>query len=134
MILAADRDAHPTAEEIYIGAREKQPSIGMATIYRSLELFVEQDLVRKCEFGDGKTRFELKPGPNMPEVHHHHLICKECGRIVNYDNFREEERRFLAVVESRLSNRYDFEIDGHTIRFYGCCSQCREQQKNLHKN
>ena len=131
MILALDRDAHPTAEEIYIRARGRQPNIGIATIYRSLELFVEQELVRKCEFGDGKARFELKPGPDMPEVHHHHLICKECGRIVNYDNFREEERRFLEVVERGLSTRYDFEIEGHTIRFYGRCSHCREQRKKF---
>lgn len=62
----------------------------MATIYRSLDLFLQHNPIRKCQFGDGRTRFVLVPGPGVPEEHHH-LVCKNCGRIVDYDNFGEEE-------------------------------------------
>jgi len=127
-VLAENRDAHPTAEEIYTIARHEEPSMGMATVYRTLELFIEYHLVRKCDFGDGKARFELKTGVYSPVEHHHHLICKQCGKIVNYTNFREEEKRFLSVVEQGLSDKYAFEIEGHTIRFYGCCADCRQQE------
>ena len=48
---------------------------------------------------------------------------------MDYDNFCEEENQFLAVVQDGLARKYDFEIDAHTIRFYGYCQSCREKKK-----
>lgn len=122
-ILSENSGDHLTVEELYMKAYERNPSIGMATIYRTVDLLVNLGLAQRFEFGEGKARYELVPRPDEPG-HHHHIICKNCKRIINYDDFMEEEKEFLELVEQGLSERYNFEIEDHMIQFYGYCRDC----------
>ncbi len=114
---------HLSAEEIYLAVRQQYPSIGLTSIYRTLEILTGMGLVQKFDFGDGRARFELTGAPD--QEHHHHLICRRCGRVIDYRDFMEEELEFLRITERGLSKKYRFEISGHMIQFYGLCEKCR---------
>jgi len=120
----ADTTKHPSAEEIYITVHKKYPLIGLATVYRTLELLVQLGLIFKFDFGDGKARYELIQGSK--EDHHHHLVCTRCKRIVNYTEFIDDEVELLKKTEKGLSKKYNFKINNHIIQFYGLCDKCRE--------
>ena len=122
-ILTENQSEHLTVEDIYVIAHGENPSLGMATVYRTVDLLVKHGIAQKFEFGEGKARYELVPKPGDPG-HHHHLVCKKCKKIVNYDDFPEEEKSFLNMVEEGLSDRYNFEIEDHMIQFYGYCRDC----------
>jgi Fur family transcriptional regulator, ferric uptake regulator len=81
-ILTEKKEEHLSPEEIYEHIKDIYPEIGLATIYRTLQLFEEIGLVYKLNFDDGCYRYEIL-SPNNKEVHqHHHLICKKCGKII----------------------------------------------------
>ena len=73
----ANARKHLSAEDIYISVHSEYSSIGLATVYRTLELMVNNGLVYKFDFGDGRARYELAEG-GKSGGHHHHLICKKC--------------------------------------------------------
>jgi Fur family ferric uptake transcriptional regulator len=115
---------HLSAEDIYIKAVQINPSIGLTTVYRALELFTGIGIVQKFDFGDGKSRYELTKDPQNAD-HHHHLICMKCKKIINYDDFVEEELELMKKTEKALSKKHKFKIMHHIIHFYGICEQCR---------
>ncbi len=123
-ILHEHNGSHLTVEELYMYAYEENPSIGMATVYRTVDLLVKMGIAQKFEFGEGKARYELVPKPDEPG-HHHHLICNNCKKIINYDDFMEEEKHYLQIVEKGLENRYNFNIVDHKIMFMGECKDCQ---------
>lgn len=118
---------HPSAEEIYLIVHRKCPSIGLTTVYRTLELLVQMKLVCKSDFGDGRSRYELTIGQER-DKHHHHLVCAGCSKVIDYDDFLEEELELLQKTEKSLSRKYNFQIDGHIIQFYGLCERCRKKK------
>lgn len=122
-VLARNQQRHLTVEEIYLQAHDEKPSIGMATVYRAMNLFIRYGILHKFDFGEGRARYEMVPEPGKPG-HHHHLICLRCRKIINYDDFMEAERTFLEIMESGLARRYHFHIDDHIIHFYGYCEAC----------
>jgi len=115
---------HLSAEEIYLAARPLYPSIGLTSIYRTLEIMQKMGLVRKSDFGDGRARYELTSSQH--QGHHHHLICTCCGRIIDYCDFMDEELEFLKVTEKGLSKKYGFKINDHLIQFSGICDRCQK--------
>ena len=115
-----------SAEDIYILVRKVYPNIGFTTVYRTLDLLGQAGLVAKFDFGDGRARYELSPGPGGKK-HHHHLVCIDCGRVIDYDGFEQEEKEFLDKVETALSKKFNFKITRHLIQFYGLCGNCRRQ-------
>ena len=114
---------HPSAEEIYLSVHKVYSSIGLTTVYRTLELLVQNGLVFKFDFGDGRARYELSETPDNVR-HHHHLVCTECGRIIDYTDFIDEEKELLKKTERGLSKKYHFQIMNHLIQFYGLCDAC----------
>ena len=81
--------------------RGENPDIGLATVYRSLELFTSLDLVKKLDFGDGRSRYELNDH-NLSHSHHH-LICLGCGRVIEFtSDFAEEIRSRIRKMVSIL--------------------------------
>ena len=72
---------HLTSEEIYDLVKVKSPEIGLATVYRTVQLLVELDILSKLNLDDGFVRYELDTH-DEDEHHHHHLICTECGKIL----------------------------------------------------
>jgi Fur family ferric uptake transcriptional regulator len=115
-VLAEHPDEHLSADEIYSFVKEKHPDIGMATIYRTLDLLASLGIVQKINFGDGKARFEM----SQKESHqHHHLICLACNDII------EVKDDLLAHLEELISKEYGFEIQDHMVQFFGLCKKCQ---------
>jgi Fe2+/Zn2+ uptake regulation proteins len=108
---------HLSAEDIYELVRRQHPEIGVATIYRTLELFGNLGIVQKLEFGDGRHRYEL--GEHLAPQHHH-MICVCCGKVM------EGTGGFPEKIESgdRQSND-DFLILDYRLYIYGYCKACQ---------
>ncbi|MCK4926557.1 transcriptional repressor [Candidatus Aerophobetes bacterium] len=119
----AENPKHLSAEEVFLSVHEKYPGVGLATVYRTLDLLTQVGLVFKFDFGDGKSRYEL--ASEAVKGHHHHMVCTRCGRIVDYSDFMEEEVKFIKGLEAELSKKHNFKIDKHQIHFYGLCEGCR---------
>jgi len=118
-----NKGGHLSAEEVFMGLRNKIPSMGLATVYRTLELLTDLGIVHKFDFGDGRARYEFAEGP-ASLGHHHHLVCTSCKRIIDYTDFIKEETELLKRTESGLSKKYNFQIKSHLIQFYGLCAEC----------
>lgn len=119
-----ETDDHMSASDVYIRAHKINPSIGLTTVYRTLDMLTQLGIVQKFDFGDGKARFELVNNPGGKK-HHHHLICMNCKTIVDYTEFLDEELEFINKTQEKLSKKYNFKITDHAISFYGYCDQCR---------
>jgi Fur family ferric uptake transcriptional regulator len=115
---------HLSAEDIFLKVHQIYPTIGLTTVYRTLELLVGMGLVFKFDFGDGRARYELCRGDDS-SAHHHHLVCTNCGRIIDYAEFIEEELELINKTKQELEKKYGFEIRNHTLQFYGLCKRCK---------
>lgn len=105
---------HPTADEIYKALEDKFPSMSVATVYNNLRLFKEANMVRELTYGDASSRFDADVS------HHYHVICKECGKIVDF------EYPCLDEVETVASKETGFKIESHRMEVYGHCQTCAE--------
>ncbi len=97
--------------------------IGLATVYRNLELLRTSGHIRSIDVGDGKARYELLQSSGGPG-HHHHLICRRCGEVINYMDFEEDELALVKKLETQLSRKYNYRVDDHDMIFYGLCPGC----------
>ncbi|MDK2897104.1 MAG: Fur family transcriptional regulator, ferric uptake regulator [Candidatus Atribacteria bacterium] len=118
-----EKRKHLSAEEVYILLRKKRRKVGMATVYRNLDLLSQMGLLHRLNFGDGKEHYEM--ARISPAKHHHHLVCTRCGKAVDYSELVGEEHEFLNRLEKKLGDKYDFSIQSHQIYFYGLCKDCR---------
>ncbi|MCM8814720.1 MAG: transcriptional repressor [Candidatus Omnitrophica bacterium] len=126
-IFAGNQGEHFSAQEIFFIAHRINPGIGFATVYRTLDLLAQMGIIQKLEFGDGLTRYEMTEAmENVP--HHHHLVCTECGKVIDYTEFTDEEKELFAKVEKELSEKYKFKIKNHIIQFCGICNNCGERR------
>jgi Fur family ferric uptake transcriptional regulator len=119
---------HLSAEDIYIKVHAEKPSIGLTTVYRTLELLVNIGMVAKFDFGDGRARFELLQGPKCVK-YHHHLVCTGCSRIIEYSDFINEELATLEMIQNKLSKQYDFLITNHLVQYCGLCAKCVAEKR-----
>lgn len=117
---------HLSAEDVYLEVHRVYPEIGLTTVYRTLNLLTQIGLVLKFDFGDGRARYELAAGTQQ-EKHHHHLVCTKCNRIIDYEDFIDEEEELFEKTGKVLSEKHNFEINGHLVRFYGLCEECRSE-------
>ncbi|MCF7808881.1 MAG: transcriptional repressor [Candidatus Marinimicrobia bacterium] len=108
---------HFDAEEIYLQLRAGQKNVSRATVYRSLEALVEQCLVSKLDFGDGRMRYELSRGE---DDHHDHLICEICGKVIEFFNLEIEAQQIAICQEN------GFTPSTHTMLIFGTCAECRK--------
>ncbi len=124
-IFMENKEQHLSAEELYQLSRDKGEDIGLATIYRTLELLEELGLLQKMNFGDGRSRYEMVPTDKQARHHHHHhhLVCLECGRIL------EAEEDLLNQLERVVEEQHNFQIVNHYLQFFGYCPSCRQDTK-----
>jgi Fur family ferric uptake transcriptional regulator len=113
MLAAAGRQL--TAEEVYERLRGRVPSIGRATVFRSLETLVEAGLARRLEL-EGHVYAYVACLPQ----HHHHLACTNCGRV------EEIDEAYVRPIAERVARDMGFQIDDARLDFYGRCANCRE--------
>jgi Fur family ferric uptake transcriptional regulator len=114
---------HLSAEEIFLSVHRNYPGIGLATVYRTLDLLTQMGLVFRFDFGDGRSRYEL--ASEATKEHHHHMVCTRCGQIIDYSDFMKKEIKFIKELEVELSKKHKFKISTHQIHFYGSCNRCQ---------
>lgn len=108
-------DKHLTADELYSIVKRKYPTVGYATIYRTLKLLCECGLCRELKFDDGVARYEHLYG----HQHHDHLICTNCGRFV------EVVDPDIERLQERLAKQHGFYPERHRMELYGVCKKCK---------
>lgn len=102
-----------SAQEVREVLKEKGFNVDLVTVYRTLELFENLELVRKVQFEDKVTRFEL-----ISEDHHHHLVCIKCGII---EDVVINENKFIREIEKQSK----FKVSRHALEFFGFCGRCQ---------
>lgn len=116
-VLLEREEDHLSAEEVFLLVKEKAPDIGLATVYRTLELLSELKIVDKINFGDGVFRYDLRK--EGVEHFHHHLVCMECGSV------EEIIEDLLSDVEKIVEEKWKFQVKDHRLTFHGICKQCQ---------
>ena len=113
-VIALSRE-HLTPAAIYERVHQKYPGIGLVTIYRTLGILADLGLI--CEMHSGRSRSYLL---RRPAGHHHHLICSDCGTVVDFANCD------ISELEQRLSRETGFEIESHLLELSGRCRNCQK--------
>ncbi len=122
-VLAAKPNNHYTAEEIYNLVKDKKSDIGMATVYRTIQLLEELNLIDKLDLNDGFMRYEIsKQTSSIKEHHHHHIICLKCGNILTYQD------DLLETLEHDIKNTVGFEVVDHEVKIWGYCNDCKNKK------
>jgi Fur family ferric uptake transcriptional regulator len=114
--LLGRQDCCVTAQEIFDGLRGEGRAVGIASVYRVLDLLTEKGLVQRIDVGAGMARFE--PLYRSGE-HHHHLVCDECGKV---EAFEDDE---LELALHRVEGRTGYSVEGHDVVLRGACGDCR---------
>jgi Fur family ferric uptake transcriptional regulator len=117
-----EKGRHLSAEDVYEHLRAKKKKVGIATVYRNLDLLLRMGILRKVNFGDGREHYEMI---RRAAQFHHHLICTRCGQVVDCEGMAQEEERFLQHLRKELEQRQGFAIHSYHIYFYGLCPRCR---------
>ena len=111
-------DEHFSPESLYMLVKKTNPelNVGIATVYRTLNLLEESDIVTSLSFGASGKKFELGNKP-----HHDHMICKVCEEIIEFENDNIEK------IQEDIAKQYDFKLTGHLMQLYGICKKCQKQ-------
>ena len=115
--LMAGQDCCASAQEIHEALRGQGRSVGIASVYRVLDVLAELRLVQRVDVGDGIARFE----PALADGHHHHhVVCDDCGKVEPFSDSSLE----TAIV--RASKRLGYSVDAHEVVLRGECGDCRD--------
>ena len=98
---------HPDVEQVYRRATVIDPRISIATVYRTVRLFEEANILARHDFGDGRSRYE-----EMPSDHHDHLIDLQSGRVIE---FRNEE---IEKLQEAVARQLGYDLVGHRLELY----------------
>ena len=109
-------DDHRDAETIYFSLRKSGLNVSRATVYRTIDVLVKNNMVRKLELGDGRARYEHK----INSTHHDHLICVHCGRI---EEFMDEE---IEKLQEKIVAKLDFKLIRHIHQLFVICNDCKD--------
>ncbi|TAN62063.1 MAG: transcriptional repressor [Magnetospirillum sp.] len=99
---------HPDVEEVYRRATQIDPHISIATVYRTVRLFEEADILERHDFGDGRARYEEAAGD-----HHDHLIDMQSGSVIEFTS------REIETLQREIARRYGYRLVGHRLELYG---------------
>jgi Fe2+ or Zn2+ uptake regulation protein len=108
-------DEHRDAEEIFFTLRKRGLGISRATVYRTIDVLVKNKLIDKLDIGDGRARFEH----NEKYLHHDHLVCTRCGKIVEFYNDEIEE------LQNEIAKQYRFTLLDNRHQLFGICKDCQ---------
>lgn len=121
-VLDQNSGSHMTAEDVYGLVSRECPEIGLATVYRTLQLLWDMQLVDRISLDDGCVRYEIGHLFKGDTKHnHHHLICRECGRVAPFDD------DLLDDLEHHIEKATGFYVLDHELKFYGLCKECRRK-------
>lgn len=119
-------DGHFDADDIFFRMKEAGTRVSRATVYNTLDLLVECGLVQRQQFGKSQYYYERAYAYQQ----HDHIICRECGHVLEFCDPR------VGEIQRMLSEIHDMDIDGHSLHFFGTCSDkeaCQKRQKSDNK-
>lgn len=105
-----DADDHPDADELHSMVRKVDRSISIATVYRTLQVLEQMNIVAKRDFGDGRARYEISVGQRD---HHHHMIDIESGEVIEFYNQELED------LKMRIADELGFDLVDHHLELFG---------------
>jgi Fur family ferric uptake transcriptional regulator len=112
-------EGHVSGEDLYRLVREQDATVGQTTVYRTVRLLTEAGLAREVRFGDGRAHYEH----NYKHEHHDHMICSECGKIIEF--YSPE----LEAIQDAMAAKHKFELTEHLLRMIGICADCGRQAR-----
>lgn len=112
-------DRHFSIEELYHEIRKINSQISFSTVYRTLRLLTDCGLAQECCFAEGMVRYE----PVHKAQHHDHLICRKCGRIIEFENNEIEK------LQNHVAKKFGFLVVSHALELYGLCNMCQKKQR-----
>jgi Fur family ferric uptake transcriptional regulator len=115
-----DSHEHLTPAAMHERVLREDSSIGLVTIYRTIDILTELDFICEMHTGGNGRSYLIR----SPAEHHHHLICSGCGKVIDFTDCD------LERLEHRLAKENGFIIDSHLLEFLGQCRQCRSALKN----
>jgi Fur family ferric uptake transcriptional regulator len=104
----SESEDHPDVEEVYRRATAMDPRISIATVYRTVRLFEEADILERHDFGDGRARYE-----ESASEHHDHLIDVNTGKVIEFTSAE------IEVLQRAIARTYGFRLVGHRLELYG---------------
>ncbi len=107
---------HVDAEGLLDNIKSKGFNIGLATVYRTLNLLREAGIVEQRSFADGRTLYEIA----HPDEHHDHLVCLKCGKVVEFENEQIER------LQEEIAESHGFTLISHRLDLFGHCGNCRK--------
>ena len=110
---------HKSLAQIYAQVVKTNPKIGYTTVYRTLRLLTRLGLATQRKFADGETRYE----PASEGSHHDHLICLDCGKIIEFED------PTLETLQNGIAQRHRFKISHHRMELYGRCEECNRKKR-----
>jgi len=116
--LVSEREGHFTAADLISDARRKRLPLGRATIFRNLDLLTSLGALERLDLPSGEHAYVACE----PEQHHHHVVCRQCGRSV------EVEDSGLQSVVSEIARRSGYLIDTHRLELFGLCPDCAAKE------
>lgn len=116
--LISNREGHFTAADLIADARRQRLAMGRATIFRTLELLTKVNALERLDLPSGEHAYVACE----PEQHHHHVVCRKCGRSV------EVQDSGLQSVVSEIGQRSGYLIDTHRLELFGLCPGCASQE------
>lgn len=116
-----EENSHYTPEDLYMIIKKRYPDInvGIATVYRTLNLLETSDVITSITFGTNGKKYELNS-----QSHHDHMICDYCGEIIEFHD-QEIEKRQLSIAK-----KHGFKLKNHIMQLHGICSKCQETHKD----
>jgi Fur family transcriptional regulator, ferric uptake regulator len=114
-----DTEGHVSIEDLYDLVKKRDPTVGFTTVYRTMKLMTEAGLAREVRFIDGRARYEHE----YKHQHHDHLICTECGGLIEFYSPEIEE------LQERIAGKYNFMIRDHSHRIFGICASCQQKSE-----
>lgn len=109
-------DGHFDADELFFQMKTNGQKVSRATVYNTLDLLQDCGLISKYRFGENHSRYETAFG----RPHHHHLICLECGDIIEFVNDRIEK------IQTEVCDAKNFKPQTSTLQIFGICSKCQK--------
>ncbi|MFV0520308.1 MAG: Fur family transcriptional regulator [Lachnospirales bacterium] len=118
--LVEQKDKHLTIEELYNFVKLKDKTVGLTTVYRTVQLFCDLKLLDKMTLDDNIIRYEILIEGGVHR--HHHLICNNCNKII------EVREDLLESIENLFESNYGFKVIDHQTKFYGLCEECSNKE------
>ena len=108
-------EGHLESEDIYMAIKVRKTYVSRATVYRTLDILVQNGFARKLNLGDGRARYEKK----IDSPHHDHMICNNCGKILEFVNDEIEK------IQEEITKQQQFKLQQHIHQLFGICKECQ---------